>query len=289
MLQLKELELQSARSSQKIKEEQIKNQEEHQHSFQFLQNNNADQNDLSSLGELNMQNLIQQKDDDVMRIKYLQKQNEEYSQRMTVGDVNNFLAGKQHSSAETALTTESQKLAVLNLQQEIEKNMLEMEMLKQGLQVKNQMLNTKPQEVKLKDRPSVANDYFSRPTIFPFFNNNDGSTAIGECGSVTQFLCGMNGPCSGQYGYERPTTSYVSAYPGIDHGELVGNFGSNNFKNAKNNNFDYFGQSSDYALKHGSFEARRSSFRAARQMRQKSPPPLRQYKDPNIMQECSIF
>ena len=235
-----------------------------------------------------MQNLIQQKDDDVMRIKQLQKQNEEYSQRMTVGDVNNFLAGKLHlSSTETAQTTESQKLAVLNLQQEIEKNMSEIELLKQRLQLKNQMLNAKPDEVKLKDRPSVANDYFSRPTVFPFFNNNEGGNGIGECGSVTQFLCGMNGPCSGQYGHERPTTSYTS-YPGIDQGELVGNFGSNNFKNAKNNNFDYFGQSSDYAMKHGSFEARRSSFRAARQMRAKSPTP-RHLKDPNIMQECSIF
>lgn len=210
-----------------------------------------------------------------MRIKQLQRQNEEYSQRMTVGDVNNCLAGKLHmSSTETAQTTESQKLAVLNLQQEIEKNMSEIEQLKQRLQVKNHMLNVKPDEVKLKDRPSVANDYFSRPTVFPFFGNNEGgNTGFGECGSVTQFLCGMNGPCSGHYGYDRPTASYTS-YPGIDHGELVGNFGSNNFKNARNAaGFDYFGQSSDYAMKHGSFEARRSSFRAARQMRAKSPTP----------------
>lgn len=118
---------------------------------------------------------------------------------MTVGDVNNFLAGKLRlSSTETAKTTESQKLAVLNLQQEIEKNMLEIELLKQRLEVKNQMLNTKPEAVRLKDRPSVANDYFSRPTMFPFFNNSEGNGAFGECGGgVTQFLCGMNGPCSG--------------------------------------------------------------------------------------------
>ena len=121
---------------------------------------------------------------------------------MTVGDVNNFLTGKlRPSSTETAQTTESQQLAVLNLQQEIEKNMSEIELLKQRLQVKNQMLNTRPEEVRLKDRPSVANDYFSRPTMFPFFNNSEGNNAFGECGSgVTQFLCGMNGPCSGQYG-----------------------------------------------------------------------------------------
>lgn len=80
----------------------------------------------------------------------------------------------------------------------------------------------------------------------------------------------MNGPCSGHYGHERPTSVSISGYAGIDQGELVGNFGSNNFKNPKtlnNNNFDYYGQSSDYALQHGSFEVRRSTLRAARQLR----------------------
>lgn len=46
-------------------------QEELQSSFQFLQQ--EQQPDGGGLGELNMQNLIRQKDDDVMRIQQLQK------------------------------------------------------------------------------------------------------------------------------------------------------------------------------------------------------------------------
>ena len=63
---------------------------------------------------------------------------------MTVGDVNNFLAGKiipPSSETASAQTTESHKLQVLNLQQEIEKNMLEIELLKRRLDAKNQIIN----------------------------------------------------------------------------------------------------------------------------------------------------
>ena len=127
-----------------------------------------------NLGELNMQNLIHQKDEDILQITKLQKQNEDYSQRMTVGDVNNFLAGvpsQSHRSAATVQTSESHQLTMINLQQEIEKNMLEIELLKQKLHSKNKLLNAKP-TVRLKDRASVAADYFARPTLFPFFGGS---------------------------------------------------------------------------------------------------------------------
>lgn len=95
---------------------------------------------------------------------------------MTVGDVNNFLAGKFNQPSTESLgagngqqTTESHKMQVINLQQEIEKNMLEIELLKRRLEAKNQFINQKPEQIRLRDRPSVSKNYFSRPTIFPFF------------------------------------------------------------------------------------------------------------------------
>ena len=104
---------------------------------------------------------------------------EDYSNRITVGDVNNLNFGSS-SKGTSMMTSESQRELIQNLQLEMEKNMREIELLKQKLQVKNQVIGNY-QEDCLKGRPS----YFQRPTVFtnPF-----------ECGGL---LCGM-GESSGR-------------------------------------------------------------------------------------------
>lgn len=103
--------------------------------------------------DLDMNNLIFQKNQDIDQIEKLQKQVEELSGRITLGDVNNLLSikdspvskmsrsgydfGVLQNMRPTNMTTESQKAHLVNLQLEIERNQAEIELLKQKLQLKN--------------------------------------------------------------------------------------------------------------------------------------------------------
>ena len=97
-----------------------------------------------------MNNLIQQKNEDILEIERLQKLNEEYSQRITVGDVNKMLTGSFMNNLtlnrgtaaqnQNEVTTESQRMRINSMMDEIEKNTKEIEMLKQKLQMKNQYI-----------------------------------------------------------------------------------------------------------------------------------------------------
>ena len=96
-----------------------------------------------------MNNLIIQKNEDIMEIERLQKLNEEYSQRITVGDVNKMLTGSFMNNLtrggtfvnnQNEMTTESQRMRINSMMDEIEKNTKEIEGLKQKLQMKNQFI-----------------------------------------------------------------------------------------------------------------------------------------------------
>jgi len=95
-----------------------------------------------NVAELDMNNLIQQKNEDILEIERLQKLNEEYSQRITVRDVNkmlgnSFAGGLTQGGTEepnpNEVTTESQRLRINGMMEEIGKNTKEIEMLKQKL------------------------------------------------------------------------------------------------------------------------------------------------------------
>ena len=89
--------------------------------------------------ELDMNKLIKDKNEDILQIELLQNKVEENSQRITVGDVNNLNFGSSNNGT-SIMTTESQREHIQGLQYEINKNMNEIELLKQKLQVKNQVI-----------------------------------------------------------------------------------------------------------------------------------------------------
>ena len=92
--------LQQVRESHRLKEEQAEKDE------QFYSVTKVDEDLEINVLELDMNKLIIQKNEDILQIEMLQQKVEEYSNRITVGDVNNLNFG---SSSKSFMTTESQR------------------------------------------------------------------------------------------------------------------------------------------------------------------------------------
>ena len=146
-------------------------------------------------------------------------------------------------------------MAILNLQYEIEKNMNEIELLKQKLQVKNQVLGNLQGPMSLKARES----YFMRPTTSP-----------ADCG----IFCGM-GP-NGE-----------STTPSANRGTIANFMQRETVKNAvePSEGSDEFFSDLGVPYMGGNDQYGRPRKNPPEEMR----PTIMQYKDPNLIGECNIF